>query len=88
MNSPAEKTVITIETFQRTTIRTRREIKIAWCEDCAAETVMLSPDQAAVQLQITAREIFRMAESGEIHYSETEIGALLACRNSYQDRLR
>ena len=88
MNHRTEKTVITVETFQRTSIRSGRKAKIAWCGQCAAETVMLSPDQAAAQLQITAREIFRMAETGEIHYLETESGALLVCRNSYQNRLR
>ena len=88
MNRRTEKTVITVETFQRTIFRSRREAKIAWCDRCAAEAVMLTPDEAAAHLQITAREIFRRTEAGEIHYSETETGALLVCRNSCRNHLR
>ena len=87
MNRRTEKTVITVETFQRTIVRSRREAKIAWCDRCAAEAVMLTPDAAAALLQITTREIFRLTEAGEIHYSETESGALLVCRKSCAARL-
>ncbi len=82
MNRRKEKTVITVETFQRTVVYSRRKAKIALCEQCAAETVMFAPNEAAAYLQTTAREIFRLTEAGEIHYLETETGALLVCRNS------
>ena len=88
MNRRRQKTVITVETFQRTTVRSRRKPRIAWCEQCAAETAMLSTDEAAAHLQTTAREIFRLTEAGEIHFLETESGALLVCRNSCQNHLR
>ena len=42
---------------------------------------MLAPNEAAV-LQITAREVFRLTGTSEIHYLETEVGALRVCRNS------
>ncbi|MEO8435427.1 MAG: hypothetical protein ABI596_11075 [Pyrinomonadaceae bacterium] len=83
-----EKTVITVEQFQRTTMRLGRKAQIAWCERCAEETMMLAPEEAAMHLQTTAREIFRLAEAGEIHFWETEAGALLVCRNSCQHRAR
>lgn len=82
MTRRTEKTVIIVETFQRTVIYSRRKEKIALCEQCAVETVMLAPNEAAAFLQTTAREIFRLTEAGEIHYLETEAGALLVCRNS------
>lgn len=88
MNRRRQKTVITVETFQRTTVRLRREAKVAWCEQCEAETAMLAPDEAAAHLQTTAREIFRLTEAGQIHFLETESGALLICRNSCQNHLR
>ncbi len=88
MNRRTEKTVITVETFQRTTARWRQKLKIAWCERCAAETVMLAPNEAAVVLQTTAREIFRLTEAGEIHYLETDSGALFVCRNSLAARVK
>ncbi|MCA1625816.1 MAG: hypothetical protein LC778_18860 [Acidobacteria bacterium] len=84
MNRRTEKTVITVETFQRTTVRWRQKLKIAWCERCAAETVMLAPNEAAALLQTTAREIFRLTEAGEIHSLETKTGALLVCRGSLE----
>ena len=83
MNRRKEKTVITVETFQRTVIYSQRKAKIAWCEQCAAETVMFASNEAAVYLQTTAREIFRLTEAGEIHYLETETGALLVCHDSF-----
>jgi len=82
MNRRRQKTVITVETFQRTTVRLRRKARIAWCEQCAAETAMLATDEAAAFLETTARQIFRLTEAGEIHFLEAESGALLVCRNS------
>ena len=77
MNRRTEKTVITVETFQCSVVRSRRKAKVAWCEQCAAELVMLAPNEAAALLQTTARQIFRLTEAGEIHYLETESDALL-----------
>jgi len=51
------------------------------------ETVIMAPDEAAVYLQTTARDIFRLTEAGEIHFLETESGDLLVCRVSCQNRL-
>lgn len=80
MNGRKEK--ITIENYRRTTVSLRRGGKIGWCEQCGAKTAMLSPDAAAAVLQTTAREVFRLTEAGEIHFLETEAGALLVCRKS------
>ena len=77
-----EKRVITIENYSRTRMRLRRGANIAWCDRCGAKTVMLSPNEAAAARQTTAREIFRRVETGEIHFLETEAGALLICRDS------
>ncbi len=88
MNRITEKTIITVEKFQRTTVRSRQKTTIAWCDRCAAETTMLGPDEAAAYLQTTARDIFRLTEAGAIHYLETTSGALLVCRNSCRNRLR
>ncbi len=82
MNHRTETTIITIETFQRTTVHLRRKAKIAWCDRCKAKTVMLAPNEAAAHLQITTREIFRLTEAGDVHCSKTETGELLVCRNS------
>ncbi len=82
---PKEKKIITIESYSRARVRLRRGAGAAWCERCAAETVMLAPNEAAAAAQTTAREIFRRVETNEIHFLETESGALLVCRNSLLD---
>ena len=56
------KTVITMETFQRTTIRSRKTAKIVLCERCAAGQ---SPSDTAAHLQIV-REALLEIENGEL----------------------
>jgi hypothetical protein len=77
------KTEIIFETWQRTTIRWRRQ-RLDWCERCAAQVWMLAPDEAATLAQTTARAIFRRVEAGELHFLETAGGALLVCRASLE----
>lgn len=84
MNQRKEKTVITIESYRRTRVHSGRVAVTAWCERCAAESLMISPNEAAAHLQTTAREIFRRVEAGELHFLETESGALLICCRSLQ----
>jgi len=76
------KTTITVETWNRTTVHKSGQNNPAWCELCAAETTMLSPDEAARFIQITIREIFRAVESGAFYFNETTDGVLLVCGNS------
>ncbi len=82
MNHRKEKTVITVETFQRTVIYSRRKAKIAWCKQCAAETVMFAPNEAAAIANISEAAVFRLAEADEIHSTETESGSLMICGDS------
>jgi hypothetical protein len=57
-----------------------------FCGACGSDELHLTVAEAAGLLQTTARAIFRLSEAGEIHYSETENGALLICGNSCQNR--
>ncbi len=43
---------------------------------------MLTPDEAAMLAQCTARDIYRRVEAGELHSIETGDGALRVCVNS------
>ncbi len=54
----------------------------AFCQSCESDAPHLSVAEAAALLQTTDREIFRLTEAGEIHYLETETGALLVCGSS------
>ena len=74
--------VITIETHQQIWIRGRGKSFVAWCEACAMKTLMLTPEQAALIGNATERLIFRRIENGELHFIETDAGALFVCSNS------
>ena len=78
------RTEITIHTRRRIVLRSRRTTIPCWCALCEADSAMLSPNEAAVFFKTTAREIFRLTEAGEIHFRETETGALLVCRRSIE----
>jgi SRSO17 transposase len=76
------RTEIIVEKHQRIVIRSRRQTVIAWCEQCSVETLMLSPEKAAALVHTTVRDLCRRVEAGELHFIETESGALLVCSNS------
>ena len=80
-----EKTVITIETWQRTLIRLNRRDVFVWCEQSAAETPMLLPEEAARRGRISTRDVYRQIELGTLHFTETESGLLFVCRNSFSN---
>ena len=53
--------------------------KIGWCAHCTSHVQMLSVDQAAIFAGVNSRMIFRWAESGVLHATETREGILLIC---------
>ena len=60
----------------------RKSACVAWCEECLRESQWLNPVETAHVSSLTAREIFRLAEAGEIHFQETPDGQMLVCLNS------
>lgn len=77
------RATITVETRQVTLVVRRRGGSLkAWCQSCAAEVEMLTPEQTAQMLATTPRAIYRRVERGDLHFVETESGALLICRAS------
>ena len=83
MKRTTTKTEFTIEQRQRTTIRLRSQ-RLVWCDLCAAPGWMLEPDEAAVLTATTVRNIFHRVDAGELHFVESEGGALLVCRTSLE----
>lgn len=79
-----EKLIITTETFQRTTVRWRRNQILTWCDRCAAQVLMLTPNEATALAHTTARDIFRRVEAGGLHFIEAANGELLICRASLE----
>ena len=74
------KTEITLETERLIVVKRQR--RTAWCAACSRRVRMLNVDDAAILAQVNSRTIFRWAESGAVHSSETPEGLLLICPNS------
>jgi hypothetical protein len=88
MRRKKKTTIITFESHERTTIHRAAESLIAWCDQCGAEVLMVTPNQAANIAGTDARVIFRRLESGQIHFIEGANGALLICKQSVERTFR
>jgi hypothetical protein len=82
MRRKEKTTIVTFESSERMTIRCGARPVLAWCERCGEEVLMVTPNEAAAAVGSDARAIFRRVESGEIHFIESEGGALLICSKS------
>jgi len=74
------RTEITVE-MDRWVVVSRRK-RTAWCAGCAREVQMLSIDDAAIFARVNSWTIFRWAEMGAVHSTDTPEGLLLICSNS------
>lgn len=59
-----------------------------FCASCAAETDLLTLDEAVTFSGTGTREIVRQVESGAVHSIETSSGHLLICRSSLAEFLK
>lgn len=78
------RTEITIET-ERLVVMARRHGKrreLQWCLSCDEGVDMLTTDQSAIVARVSSLTIFRWAETGRVHGTETPEGLLLICPNS------
>ena len=78
------RTEIFVET-ERIVVMARRsgwERELQWCNSCDQGVDMLTTDHAAIVAHVPSRTIFRWAESGRVHTTETPEGLLLICPNS------
>jgi hypothetical protein len=53
-----------------------------WCDKCGEKGWMITPEQAAVLGDVTARLIYRWVEAGRLHSSEKSEAVLLVCIGS------
>ena len=72
------RTETTIETHEVWVVR-RRSGGPAWCEECAGQRGMLTPEEAATLARVSPRAIYKWVEAGRLHFTETADGALLVC---------
>ena len=71
------RTEITVETERWVVVHKHR--RTAWCSSCSRDVEMLSIDDAAIFARVNSRTIFRWAEAGVVHSTETPEGLLLIC---------
>ena len=57
-----------------------------WCKSCDEQVQMITPDEATSITGIGSREIYRLIELSEFHFSETEEGLIRICLNSLLHR--
>jgi hypothetical protein len=73
---------ITFETHELTIVRFRPDHPTDFCAVCRSQTPHLSVAESASVLSLAEAEIFRLAESGQIHAGENADRRLRICGNS------
>jgi len=76
-----KRTEITVRT-SRLLVMNKVRSMTAWCEECGKQSYWLTVDDTALLLGLTSRTIFRQAEAGALHSTETREGLLLVCLGS------
>jgi len=56
------------------------------CPYCFARPTMISPDAAAAIAALTVRSIYRLVESGEVHFIEEPEGLFVCARSLLEQR--
>jgi hypothetical protein len=73
---------ITLEKHRVVTVRTRRVSAVGWCDSCGMKVRMVTAEDASGIAQVTPRTIYRWAEAGQLHFTESQDGLLLICLKS------
>ena len=76
---------IIVEQHRFLRVSTRRISAVAWCVTCAQKVQMVTAEDAAQIANVTARTIYRLAETGQLHFIESQEGLLLICTGSLRD---
>lgn len=77
---------ITVFAEQTVIIRPLNLPQPGWCEACAAQVSLITPESAASLAGVTVRTIFQQVEAGQIHFVEVPDGRLLVCATSLTER--
>ena len=73
---------ITVETERLLVISRAQTSCDGWCGQCEAEVKLIDLEEAAAIAGASQRSIFRWAEAGEIHFTETADGKVMFCLDS------
>lgn len=56
-----------------------------WCEQCAAPVAMVAPEQAATLCFKTTRAIYRLVETGRVHFTDGPEGVMVCPASLMRD---
>ena|SRR6266568_215296 len=73
------RTEIAFELDQIMVVKRRCGSVSEWCAGCELEVVMITPDEAASITLVTTRALYRLVDSGVIHFTETPSGLIRLC---------
>jgi len=76
-----EKTEIEIELSETIAYSRSNERFESFCIECDATVVVATTHAAAIICHLTEREIYRLVETDEIHFTETEHRVLVCMRS-------
>ena len=80
-----QKTEIEIELSETVAYSRRSERFETFCPECKSLVEMSSPQVAAILTRTTEREIYRLVETGKVHFVETD--RVLVCLKSLSKTL-
>ena len=81
-----EKLIVKRETRELKILTRPRLKEKKFCESCQAEVRWLFPEEAMALAETTLRGIFRLVESHDIHFAESEEGFLIVCAESMKTK--
>ena len=79
---------ITVEKHRLVVLSRRNHSVRAWCEACAEQVQMVTPDEAAQLGSVSTRTIYRRIETGRLHFTETDKGFSLICLQSLESNAK
>ena len=74
-----KRTIARVETSSLSIIRPLGSNVYFWCDGCAAQVPMVTPERAAEMAHSMTRAIYRRVERSEVHFVETAAGELFIC---------
>ena len=86
MKKVTRTTTLTVETERTFVFSTRNIRQPWWCEQCGAQVVMASVEEAATVSGLKEMTIYQSIETRSVHSVEDKSGRVLVCLNSLQDQ--
>lgn len=77
-----QSTAIIFESEETVVLKRGSKNVIDFCPRCQADVQMIAPDVLSLLAGSSEREIFRLIEAGEIHFTETD--RVLVCADCYR----